>query len=271
LAAALPVLWPWLPLAAYVTLVLFGSALPIATAYFLRKRPTLPHAASGRGAWWSERDLCAANGPWAIEFAELNGAKAELCELKEPWFSAWMLAGLIFSAGAIGLFHWLHHPLLRIINVTEGRVQVTIDGRFQAFVEPTSVESPAAGVELRVPSGARELVVRAAGDGRLVSRQTEQFDGGRVHLFAPGSDGYCFWLESTGYGRAGKSSAHYEPLPTDRGFWTLPRDVDTWFAPNPPPGEGDARASGGILTALRQAPCAEAPQHPRSPAEFATE
>src|SRR5262245_33857959 len=79
LAAALPVLWPWLPLPAYAAVVLIGSALPIVVAYLLRKRPTRPHAASGRSVWWTERDLCAANGPWALEFAQLNGAKADLC------------------------------------------------------------------------------------------------------------------------------------------------------------------------------------------------
>jgi hypothetical protein len=137
-------------------------------------------------------------------------------------------------------------------------VEVSVDGRLAIFLEPTSGESPAAGVELRVPSGTRELVVRSAADGRLLSRQTARFEGGREHLFAPGSDGYCFWLESTGYGRARTERALRQPLEGEEKFWILPRGVDTWFAPNPPAGEQSVRASGGVLTALRQAPCAEA-------------
>lgn len=261
LSAALPVLAPWLPFAACLPIVLGGAALPLLVGRVLRRRLRSPHSARGNGVWWRDRELHACNDEWAAELARLNGAELEPGRSREPWFSAWMSSGLVVGAGSLALFHWLHHPLLRIVNVTEARVEVTLDGRPLAVVEPTSGESPTAGVELRVPSGSHEISVRSLADGRLVSRKPVYFEGGRAHLFAPGSEGYCFWLESTGYGRAGGSSSEYEPLPGDEDFWVLPRDVDTWFSPNPPPGEGRSRASGGVLTALRQAPCAEAPRH----------
>ena len=44
----------------------------------------------------------------------------------------------------------------------------------------------------------------------------------------------------------------------------LPGGIDTWFAPNPGTADPNARSSGGLLTALRQAPCTEAPQEVRS-------
>jgi len=36
--------------------------------------------------------------------------------------------------------------------------------------------------------------------------------------------------------------------------------IDTWFSPNPAAQSADVRSTGGVLTALRQAPCSAAPR-----------
>jgi len=82
---------------------------------------------------------------------------------------------------------------------------------------------------------------------------------GAMHFYAPASNGYCFWLEHTHYGRAKSFENDIEPLAGPSRFWVLARRVDTWFSPNPPATDDD-RSTGGSLTALRQGPCNVAPR-----------
>jgi hypothetical protein len=70
--------------------------------------------------------------------------------------------------------------------------------------------------------------------------------------------GHCFWLESTAYGRAEVDGARRLALSRKQHFWVLPLVVDSWFSENPAQSD-DQRSTGGVLTALRQAPCALAP------------
>jgi hypothetical protein len=124
-------------------------------------------------------------------------------------------------------------------------------------VEPTSAESPRAGVEMRVPSGQREFSVEDPA-GRRVSQSLVKVVAARDHLYAPASREYCFWLETSGYGR-NAPDVSIVPLVGQLRFWVLPGSVDTWFSENPKVSPGDGRSSGGVLTALRQASCADAP------------
>jgi hypothetical protein len=147
---------------------------------------------------------------------------------------------------------------VRIVNLTDARLAVRVDGHLLALVDATSTENARAGVEVRVPSGQREFLAESPG-GQTVARAAVHVHGGREHLYAPGSDGYCFWLETTAYGRAAPPNPRVEPLVGTGRFWVLPGHVDTWFDKNPDAPPGDRRTSGGALTALRQARCADAP------------
>jgi hypothetical protein len=195
---------------------------------------------------------------FARKVAELNGIRAAPVELREPRLSAWHSAGPLLGLGAALLFHSLHHPALRILDVTDTRLDVLLDGRPLASVDPTSQESPAAGVVVRVPSGRHELRTRTP-EGTLSESSTLDFESGHVHLFAPGSDGLCFWLETIGYGDERRVAPVYQPLGGHERFWVLPDGIDLWFSPALEAESTRLRSSGGFITALRQAPCSRAP------------
>jgi hypothetical protein len=154
-----------------------------------------------------------------------------------------------------------HHPVVRVLNLTDERLTVAIDGRALLSLEPSSAENPTAGAEIRMPSGSHELTATSASGPPSTARVT--LESGGHHLFAPRSSDHCFWLEETRYGRQPSGGSRVVPLKGESRFWVVPRQVDTWFSPNPPPGSADRRSSGGVLVALRQAPCAQAPEAAR--------
>jgi hypothetical protein len=262
LAAGLPLLGE-LPAVAYTLIVLAGALLPLAAGVLWRRRPARGHRALGRAVWWlGTGELACVNPHFAAELAVTSGVALDRRTLGEPVLSAWVWVGVILALVTAPFFYVLYHPLVRVVDLTGRRLVVLLDGRAVASVDPTSAESPAAGVELRLPSGHHRLQARDP-NGRILSDTTVRIESGAQHLYAPGSDGYCFWLETTGYGRAGPPGPAIRPLSGARRFWVLPVDVDTWFAPNPAPARGDDRSSGGVLTALRQARCADAPAEAR--------
>jgi hypothetical protein len=106
--------------------------------------------------------------------------------------------------------------------------------------------------------------VTSAVDGSALAHLLVEFQSGATHLFAPGAVATCFWLETTGYGQEQLVKPSYQPLPSEDHFWVLPGGIDTWFAANPAPSDPQSHSSGGLLTALRQAPCAEAPPEARA-------
>jgi hypothetical protein len=84
-------------------------------------------------------------------------------------------------------------------------------------------------------------------------------EGGHPHLFAPGSEGYCFWLESAEYGRGRANEPLREPLEGTQHFWVLPPDLGGFFRPVPEQARAETRLTGGTVTVLRQAPCGADP------------
>lgn len=258
LAAGVPLLGE-LSAVSYTLIVLTGALVPLGVGVLWRQRLARGHRAQGRAVWWlSSGELACANPHFAAELATSTGCAVERRVLSERGFSAWVWVGVILALAMAPFFYVLYHPLVRVVDLSGQRLVVSVDGRVIASVDPTSAESPAAGVELRVPSGRHHLEARDP-HGRVVSDTTVRLESGAEHLYAPGSAGYCFWLETSGYGRAGPPGPAIRPLRGDRRFWVLPVDVDTWFAPNPAPSRSDDRSSGGVLTALRQARCADAP------------
>jgi hypothetical protein len=149
-------------------------------------------------------------------------------------------------------------PVVRIVNLGDDRVRIELDGKRIAVVDPTSVESPSAGVEVRVAVGRHELVARAP-DGNIVERAEVTIQSGRGHLFAPGSDPHCFWLETAAYGRAKNLTLTRERLTGPTHFWSLPEGLGGWFHPAPESALAELRLTGGLVTVLRQAPCELAP------------
>ncbi len=261
LALALPLAWPSASLGAHCAAVLAGSLLPLSLRAWPR-RPEPGHAAAERAVWrLADGRLACAEPRFATALATQAVAEVESLPRAEPRFPSWLLVGpLVAAIGAPA--GWLfHHPLVRVLNLTEERLNIDVDGRPVLSLEPSSAESPTAGAEIRMPSGSHELGSTTADGRRVTTRAALQ--SGAIHLFAPGSPKHCFWLEETRYGREQGEGEGLVPLTGEARFWVLPRQVDTWFAPNPRPATPDARSSGGLLVALRQAPCALAPPEAR--------
>ncbi len=167
---------------------------------------------------------------------------------------SWRLASAVAAASALAvvpLFN-LYRGVVRVLNHGEEPFVVWVDGRRVARVEPSSGESALAGVELLLPAGPRDLRVTAASDGRELFQRHQLVSGGKPHLFAPDSAGYCFSIERRGYGDDAAEAFENEPLEGANPFWVLPDGI-AWFAPNPEP--GPLQTSGGTLACLRQKRC----------------
>jgi hypothetical protein len=254
----LPLAVEWISYAFYLPAIALTAALPIALGACLAPGPgKLPHT-PGRAAWWQkDGTLACTRAAWAARVAKLNGGSVQAASLQERLWSPWSVAVPIAALVASPFVLDYLRPEVRVLNLTEQRLELRADGQSLGFVEPSSTESASAGVDVRIPAGWRGLEARTL-DGKRIGKTRVWVQAGRQHLYAPGSGDYCFWLESTSYGRqVGKT--RLEPLEGKGRFWTLPRSVDTWFAPNPPAASADALSTGGVLVALRQGRCADAP------------
>lgn len=270
-AAGLPLLDPWLGLAWLALAVCGVSALPLLALLLRRAAPSAPHSAHGPAVFWRRAGcLQCASPAYAERLAELNGGTVQRQPRREQNASAWASVGPVVGLGAACLSFFVYHPLLRILNLGAQRVEVAVGDRVVARIEPTSNESPMAGALLRVPAGEHVLTVRSSVDGSALARTRASFHSGAVHLFAFGAEETCFWLETAGYGREQRGEPSIQPLFGSGQFWVLPGGIDTWFAPNPSGSLANTRSSGGLLTALRQAPCTEAPREVRSARQFAS-
>jgi hypothetical protein len=257
LAGALPLVWQRISLGVFVLLVAAGSLLPVLAAGLGRRTPESGHSAVSRAAFWGPSgELVCTSADWASELARANGRDAHPVSRRDTEFSAWMLAGLLVALMAVPISYRFYRPLVRIVNLTESRLVVHLDGEMLTSVDPTSAESAAAGVEVRVPAGQRTLEARDP-SGSIRATNVVAVRAASPHLYAPASESYCFWIERTGYGRAAGAAEDTEIVPLEGAarFWVLPDEIDSWFSPNPPQIPGDNRSTGGVLTALRQAPC----------------
>jgi hypothetical protein len=264
-AAGLPLVLPRLGLVGSVLAVLGLSLLPLAFVFWQTRDAEAPHAARGPAVHWLTADaLWCASHRYADRVAELNAGTVRDELWREERGSPWLSAGPVLGVGAACLSFFVYHPLLRILNLGPVRIEVAIDDQRLVAVDPTSNESPAAGALVRVPAGEHWLSVSSSLDGAPLGRVQVDFHGGAVHLFAFAADDTCFWLETTGYGQERLTELSYQPLQSSEHFWVLPGGIDSWFAPNPLATDQGSHSSGGLLTALRQAPCAETPLNARS-------
>jgi len=265
LAAGVPLVAPRLGFFGLLAVTLTGATLPLLALLLGRAAPSAPHVARGPAVLWTaEGKLWCAAPAYAERVAALNDGEPKEASLRERVGSAWLSAGPVLGIGAACLSFYVYHPLLRVINLGSVRAEVALDGQWLASVEPTGNESPVAGALLRVPAGLHTLTATSSLDGAVIDRAEAHFHSGAVHLFAIAGDETCFWLETAGYGRERRAEPSYEPLSPVEHFLVLPGGIDTWFAPNPEADGTSARSSGGLLTALRQAPCAGLPQEVRA-------
>jgi hypothetical protein len=144
-------------------------------------------------------------------------------------------------------------PHLRIVNVSERPLSVSVDDRMVAALAPVSWETPEQGETVRVAAGAHELVARGA-DGVVVDRTTAELVAGHEHLWAPAHGPRCFRIEVDAYGAAREGAPRDVELPATASAWDLGSRVDAWFEPNPPSRASD-RWSGGVRRAVRERAC----------------
>jgi hypothetical protein len=257
-SSGLPLLWQPPSVVVYALIAAFASALPLVALRLRNEKPALGHSASGHAAFWGPGDaLRCSSARWAEQLAAASRAELVQVREREPAGPVWAVVFPVAAALGAALLYGMHFPRVRIVNVTGNRLAVAVDDRVRVLVEPTSAESATAGVSLRFPAGEHRLTATDPA-GRVVDDATVFVEAGAEHLYAPGSNEVCFWMEATTYGRRKGTVPAPEPLPRERTFWALPRSIDYWFAPSPRPEEDD-RSSGGLSIALRQARCEEEP------------
>jgi len=256
---ALPVLgWPQ-TLTIYWTIVAIGASLPFGAAFLVRRRRLPGHAAAARAAWFRlDGALVCVRAPWAERLAAASNAPIQAARVREPSVPTWAVAVVAVVVAGAPFVHRYQFPAVRVVNVTDGAIVVSVDDRPMARVEATIAESAHAGVSLRIPAGTRRFVATDS-TGAVVDSAEVVVRAGTAHLYAPSSRGTCFWVETAGYGRSRGADVERTRLSGDAPFWALSEDIDLWFSA-PPASDADGRSTGGVVRALRQAPCPDAPR-----------
>lgn len=140
-----------------------------------------------------------------------------------------------------------------MINPHATPLLLFIDGKLRATLPTTSLETPRAGLVLRLRPGRHVLLVRTL-EGAEIEKLTPDLSPNGRYLFAPGESDQCFWIEHTAYGQALPERPPLQRLPPEQHLWVIPEEIDAWFFPTPP-ASSDHRSSGGTRTAIRQARC----------------
>lgn len=254
-ALVLPRLWPGLTPGAYTAVVAAVAALPGFLTLVIGPAARQGSSAPGRAAWWwGPNHLACVTRRWAGELASLNASEVQAAGRRwspTPWLAVFGVP--LLSAAVAPLAYAYLFPALIVLNLSAGPAALFVDGRELGLVDSTSLESPSAGLRVRVATGQHLLELRTLADDHPVAPRRVHVEPGGQYLYAPASEGVCFWLEYDAYGRRARERRRV-PLSPDSEFWRLPARIDTWFADNPPAG-ADARSSGGTMLALRHAPC----------------
>jgi hypothetical protein len=254
LALALPFAPRPLSFTLLALIVFLAATAPLVVVFAWPRRPAPGHAAEGPAVRFvGAGKLLCANQRFATELARLNRAVLERVAFSERRIRGRLFLIPVFAVVTAVVTLLASSPIVRIVNLGPERLFVDVDGHRVATVDPTSVEAPSAGVEVRVTAGPHEFVASTA--EHEVLRESATVQSGHAHLFAPASEGYCFWLETAEYGRSRSGAVSREPLEGPAHFWVLPADLGGWFRPAPEQSVAEARLTGGVVTVLRQAPC----------------
>jgi hypothetical protein len=254
----LPLVWqPRLSLV-YAACVLAAGLTPIALGALWPRMRSIGHVSIGRAAAFRvDGTFACARPDWGALVARENRAQSFEIRFREGRIPVSTVAVLVAASALLPVYYRAHFPSVRIVNLTDTRLEIVVDGRVRANVPPTSAESTGAGVELRVAAGQR-LFSAIDETGRVVDTAEAAVRSGVQHLYAPASGTYCFWVETTGYGRNKGNGTEVRPLRGPGRFWALEDAIDLWFSPLPD-ADFDDRSTGGYLRAVRQAPCEAAP------------
>jgi hypothetical protein len=251
----LPLASPALPALALAGVALAAALVPVVVVVFWPSRLRPGHTSDGPAVRFvSNGELLCADERWGAELARLNGGTRRLAPWREARFSFALLAPALVAPPLALVALNAASPIVRVVNLSGDEIVVEVDGTRRAKLAPTSVESPSAGAELRISVGGHDLVARAL-DGRVLEQTRALVESGRAHLFAPASEGHCFFGESAGYGRSGERLAEREPLEGPPHFWSLPNDLGGWFSAPPEAAIAETRWTGGTVKVLRHAPC----------------
>ncbi|MGC4065637.1 MAG: hypothetical protein QM784_13520 [Polyangiaceae bacterium] len=248
----------WLPLFAIVAISILLSILPLLSRAIFTLPRQLGHASRERAVWVSGETVHAASASWAERVSELNGAQLRRIRLRFSRLGAWAVAGPIVALFLGPFAFQALRPRLRVLNFTDARLTIYVDGHRLGYVEPTSGEHPAAGAEFRVPSGRRRLSARQGGKSSGFDVSVVVRNGLR-HVFAPGATPGCLYVQRLAYGlsRLGESAEpkviEVEPLESKDRFWTIAADVEPWFVPERRVSSGVT--TGGVVSLLRMGQC----------------
>ena len=228
------------------------SVVPLLLAARVPLSRSAGHCAAGRAAFLVPDGLACRNPRWAKDLARRHHSTVERRRLAESRLSPLAITGPVVAFILAPAFYSLFHPWVRVVNLTDKRLELSLDGVALGEVAPSSGESPAAGRELRFAAGSRRL--RATDrSGKVVYNATVSILGGRRHLFAPGAKAGCFFIERRAFGRAVSPEPKRQALAGDGQFWVIPKSVDAWFVDAP--SSTQQSLTGGVVTLLRQGDC----------------
>jgi hypothetical protein len=218
----------------------------------------LGHAERGRAVFVHGQKVAVASFAFAREMAQQNAEMPRELKSTSVRMKGWTFVGPVIALILSPTFHYLFWPQLRVLNFTDGRLVLFVDGRRVGDVEPTSGESPTSGAEFRVPSGRRHL--RAVGaDGTPISDIRVTLRSGSRHLFAPAALPSCLYVQRVAYGRTSLSHAfdprivETYPLLSEERFWVIGPEIEPWFIPERSVQPG--LTTGGLVSLLRMGRC----------------
>lgn len=227
------------------------SLLPLIWSPWLGLPRQLGHAARGEAVVVIPRGIAFASQSYA-KLAHAGFGTTTLEALRIRRIGALELLGPVIALVLTPSLNYLFFPQIRVLNLTDRTLVVSIDNHPWVRVDPTSTESPATGVVAHAPSGRHRIVSRDA-DGVVAAEAVVQIRSGFRHLYAPGAMDGCFYLQRVSHGRSQFEGEDIEPLTSPDRFWAIPNSVDLWFAPESAVRSG--ATTGGVVTHLRMRRC----------------
>jgi hypothetical protein len=252
-------LLPWLSMrAALVGALAFASAPWVVGQLWLSRADLALR--TRRAAYAGADGLVCTNKTWALRLGARLGCDVVHRRVRGRITSGWSVTGLVIATVLTPGLYDTFHCAVRILNLTEEDLIISIDGRALAVTKPSSQEHPRAGSKVRIAMGSRRLEARSH-DGALIHSNVVHVAAGHEYLYAPAHPANtCFWIEQTAHGRLQGADLPRDYLPAGSDFWQMPVAIDTWFTPAL--GSESEFFTGGVVTSLRQGSCQPAAIRP---------
>lgn len=231
------------------------SSVPLLCGALLRPQFVDGQTSADVAVWFNARELVGTNIRWMQSLAlGNNGHVGARWGRTNLWRWPTSSVPALFVALAFAVYG-LFYPTLVVLNLSPGEFDLWVDGEKRVTVGVSSLESADAARRLALPAGYHRLEAKLTADGELVQAANVYVEALGLYLFAPGASGQCFWTEVSSYGKHRTNDGKHR-LGAKDGFIALPRQIDSWFTPNPAVNQ-DRFSSGGEMVALRHGPCAE--------------